>query len=131
MEPEKSTLAQFERSPLASENERIAASYALSEGPVRFLLVSGELGRRTLGPGRRVLALDRRGARWVLRLAAVALARQRDGAELQERAGRAAGPPSDIYAYWQGQVGIAGSFMIDPQQHADTLFQVARRVGAL
>ncbi len=36
-----------------------------------------------------------------------------------------------IYAYWQGQVGIAGRFMIDPQQHADTLFQVARRVGAL
>ncbi|MGZ5214127.1 MAG: hypothetical protein ACXWXM_10380, partial [Actinomycetota bacterium] len=37
----------------------------------------------------------------------------------------------DIYAYWQGQVGISGSFMIDPQQHADNLFQVARRVGAL
>ena len=36
-----------------------------------------------------------------------------------------------IYAYWQGQVGMAGRFMIDPQQHADTLFQVARRVGAL
>jgi len=26
---------------------------------------------------------------------------------------------------------MAGRFMIDPQQHADTLFQVARRVGAL
>ena len=37
----------------------------------------------------------------------------------------------DIYSYWQGQVGISGSFMIDPQQHADNLFQVARRVGAL
>jgi len=37
----------------------------------------------------------------------------------------------DIYSYWQGQVGVSGSFMIDPQQHADNLFQVARRVGAL
>ena len=37
----------------------------------------------------------------------------------------------DIYAYWQGEVGISGAFMIDPQQHADNLFQVARRVGAL
>jgi hypothetical protein len=37
----------------------------------------------------------------------------------------------DIYSYWQGQVGISGSFTIDPQQHADNLLQVARRVGAL
>ena len=49
MEPDKSTLAQFERSPLASYNERIAASYALSEGPIRFLLVSGELDDATWG----------------------------------------------------------------------------------
>ena len=35
-----------------------------------------------------------------------------------------------IYAYWQAHVGVAGRSMIDPQQHADTLFQVARRVGA-
>jgi hypothetical protein len=26
---------------------------------------------------------------------------------------------------------MAGKVMIDPQQHADTLFHVARRVGAL
>jgi hypothetical protein len=36
-----------------------------------------------------------------------------------------------IYAYWQGLVGSADHVMIDPQQHADALFQVARRVGAL
>jgi hypothetical protein len=36
-----------------------------------------------------------------------------------------------VYRYWQAQVGAAGSLMIDPQQHADTMFQVARRVGAL
>ena len=36
-----------------------------------------------------------------------------------------------VYSYWQAQMGQAGRFMIDPQQHSDTLFQVARRVGAL
>jgi hypothetical protein len=36
-----------------------------------------------------------------------------------------------VYRWWQEQVGVAGSVMIDPQQHADSLFQVARRVGAL
>ena len=36
-----------------------------------------------------------------------------------------------IYAFWRAQVGMAGKVMIDPQQHADTLFHVARRVGAL
>jgi hypothetical protein len=37
----------------------------------------------------------------------------------------------EIYRYWQGQVGLSGRVAIDPQQHADNLFQVARRVGAL
>ena len=36
-----------------------------------------------------------------------------------------------VYRYWQGQVGLAGRYAIDPQQQADTLFQVARRCGAL
>ena len=36
-----------------------------------------------------------------------------------------------IGAYWQSHVGVAGKLMIDPQQHADALFQVARRVGAI
>jgi hypothetical protein len=28
-------------------------------------------------------------------------------------------------------VGVTGRLLIDPQQHADSLFQVARRVGAI
>ena len=35
-----------------------------------------------------------------------------------------------IYAYWQAHVGVAGKLMIDPQQHADTLFQVAAAASA-
>jgi hypothetical protein len=37
----------------------------------------------------------------------------------------------EIYTYWQSLVGVAGHYMVDPQQHADNLFQVARRVGAV
>ncbi|HTG47601.1 MAG TPA: hypothetical protein VK646_08090, partial [Actinomycetota bacterium] len=48
MDPEKTTLAA-ERSPLASHYDRIAASYALSEGPIRFLLVSGDRDDGTWG----------------------------------------------------------------------------------
>ena len=36
-----------------------------------------------------------------------------------------------IYTFWQERMGVNGRVMVDPQQHADTLFQVARRVGAL
>ncbi len=84
-----------------------------------------------LGPGRLVLALDRRRARRVLRLAAVALARERDGPELQERPIARAGPTTTSTPTGRARSASRASFMIDPQQHADNLFQVARRVGAL
>ena len=98
---------------------------------MRFLLVSGELddargawsaptGSRSTGAA--AGSSSPREAIWH---------GQRDGAQLQERDVGAGGTPSTIYAYWQEQVGMAGTVMIDPQQHADTLFQVARRVGAL
>jgi hypothetical protein len=36
-----------------------------------------------------------------------------------------------VYEYWHQQVGMAGSLMIDPQQHVDSLLQIHRRVGSL
>jgi hypothetical protein len=36
--------------------------------------------------------------------------------------------PIEAYEVWRAQVGISGPFMIDPQHHADSLLQVARRV---
>ena len=97
---------------------------------MKFLLVSGQLDDGRWGLVGCLLGLDRRerggfvvrpeaiwsGSEWC---AATAAAIERGWS------------PERIYAYWQDQVGMAGRFMIDPQQHADTLFQVARRVGAL
>ena len=97
---------------------------------MKFLLVSGQLD-----DGRWGLV----GAYWVSIDGAAAASSWRrraiwSGSELVRsyRSGAERGWNAErIYAYWQGQVGMAGRFMIDPQQHADTLFQVARRVGAL
>ena len=83
-----------------------------------------------MGPGRLVLALD--GERGGFFVSPQSLWRGSGIPELARAPGLAGGPTRvNMYSYWQGQVGISGSFMIDPQQHADNLFQVARRVGAL
>jgi hypothetical protein len=36
-----------------------------------------------------------------------------------------------IFSYWRGVSGDGGSYMIDPAEDAGSLFEVARRVGAL
>jgi len=117
-------------SPLSSIREPVTAPSTLSEGPVKFLLVSGQLDDGRWGlVGAYWISID--GARGGFIVAPPAIW---SGSELVRsvRSGEERGWNAErIYAYWQGQVGMAGRFMIDPQQHADTLFQVARRVGAL
>lgn len=120
----------WEHSPLAAVRERISAPETLSEGPVKFLLVSGELDDARWGlVGAYWVSID--GARGGFVVAPAAIW---SGSELVRSYKGAMGRGWDaerVYGYWQDQVGMAGRFMIDPQQHADTLFQVARRVGAL
>lgn len=129
MEPEMSDTA-WKTTPLSTIHESVTAPEALSEGPVKFLLVSGQLdGGRWGLVGAYWVSID--GARGGFIISPPAIA---SGSELVRsyRSGAARGwTPERTFAYWQGQVGIAGRYMIDPQQHADTLFQVARRVGAL
>jgi hypothetical protein len=117
-------------SPLSTLHEPIAAPRALSEGPVRFLLVSGQLDDGGWGLiGSFWLSID--GSRGGFLVAPEAIWH---GSEMVRgiRSARARGWSfEDVYRYWQSQVGVSGSVMIDPQQHADTLFHVARRVRAL
>lgn len=117
-------------SALSSIRETVTAPGMLSEGPVKFLLVSGRLDNGRWGlVGAYWVSID--GARGGFIVSPPAI---NSGSELVRsyRSGVERGWNDErIYAYWQAQVGIAGPFMIDPQQHADTLFQVARRVGAL
>ena len=129
MEPDMNDTT-WKSSPLSAIREPVTAPDTLSEGPVKFLLVSGQLDDGRWGlVGAYWLSID--GARGGFIVAPPAIW---SGSELVRsyRSGSERGWDSErIYSYWQGQVGMAGRFMIDPQQHADTLFQVARRVGAL
>jgi len=117
-------------SPLSSLREPIAASEALSEGPVRFLLVSGYLDDDSWGLiGAFWLAIDTDRGGFLVAPDAIW-----PGSEMVRsyKSAIARGwAHEDVYRYWQGQVGLSGRYAIDPQQHADTLFQVARRCGAL
>jgi hypothetical protein len=119
-----------EGSPLAALREPVVAPDALAEGPVRFLLVSGgkDNGRWGL-VGAFWLSIDGRRGGFLVSPESIW-----QGSEMVRsfRSARARGwSPEEVYRWWQGQVGAVGTVMIDPQQHADTLFQVARRVGAL
>jgi hypothetical protein len=119
-----------ERSPLSATRDPVTAPDALAEGPVRFLLVSGELDDAGWGlVGAFWLSID--GARGGFLVAPPAIWQGSEMARSFRSASARGWTPEEIYRYWQHQVGAAGTIMIDPQQHADTLFQVARRVGAL
>jgi len=117
-------------SPLATVREILPSPELLSRGPIRYLLVAGEddtgawglVGAfwRTIegGEGGFLVSPD---AIWA-------------GSEMVRsyRGALARGwTVEQIYGYWQAHVGVSGRLLIDPQQHADSLFQVARRVRAI
>jgi hypothetical protein len=122
--------SEHDVAPLAALQEPVAAPAALSEGPVRFLLVSGELDDSTWGLiGAFWLSID--GDRGGFMVAPEAIWQGSEMVRSFNGALTRGWSEETIYRWWQRQVGVAGVVMIDPQQHADTLFQVARRVGAL
>ncbi|TMK37900.1 MAG: hypothetical protein E6G58_00235 [Actinobacteria bacterium] len=130
MEPDDRRVGSEELLPLASIRDPITAPDALAEGPVRFLLVSGDLDDGRWGLiGAFWLSID--GSRGGFVVAPQAIWQGSEMARSFRGALSRHWHAEDVYRYWQRQVGAAGSIMIDPQQHADTLFQVARRVGAL
>ena len=117
-------------SPLAALRERIIAPDALAEGPVRFLLISGARDDAAWGlVGAFWLSID--GKRGGFLVAPDAIWPGSEMVRNLKSALERGWSHEAVYRYWQSQVGAAGSLMIDPQQHADTMFQVARRVGAL
>ena len=130
MEAEDMNASTEEGSPLTALREPVVAPEALAVGPVRFLLVSGgrDNGRWGL-VGAFWLSID--GTRGGFLVSPESIWQ---GSEMVRsfRSALARGwTPEEVYRWWQAQVGAVGNVMIDPQQHADTLFQVARRIGAL
>lgn len=116
--------------PLAAMREPMLAPEALAEGPVRFLLVSGGRDNGQWGlVGAFWLSID--GERGGFLVSPDAIWHGSEMVRSLKSAQARGWSHEQIYRWWQEQVGWAGHQMIDPQQHADTLFQVARRVGAL
>jgi hypothetical protein len=129
MEPSTSEQGT-EGSPLAGVRDILPSPALLSEGPIRFLLVAGEMDDGQWGLiGAFWRTIDGEEGGFLLSPEAIWA-----GSEMVRsfRGAQARGWTVErIYAYWQAHVGISGRLMIDPQQHADTVFQVARRVGAI
>ncbi len=127
---ESEDMITMKDSPLASLRAPVAAPDALAEGPVRFLLVSGDLDDGRWGlVGAFWLSID--GQRGGFLVCPDAIWHGSEMVRSLKSALTRGWTQEEIYRWWQSQVGAVGQVMIDPQQHADTLFQVARRVGAL
>jgi hypothetical protein len=116
--------------PLSTIESRPTVLGVLAEGPVRYLLVSGDLDDAGWGvTGAFWLSID--GERGGFVVSPEALWTGSEMARSYRRALEREWDPERIYRYWQTQVGIAGAVMVDPQQHADSLLQIHKRVGAL
>ena len=127
---ERSATEHSNGSPLATVREILPSPRLLSRGPIRYLLVAGEQDRGGWGViGAFWRTIDGEDGGFLVCPDAIWT-----GSEMVRsvRSALARGWTMErIYGYWQGNVGIAGQLMIDPQQHADSLFQVARRVRAI
>ncbi|MEA2580665.1 MAG: hypothetical protein QOE83_1557 [Actinomycetota bacterium] len=120
----------WQESPLSAVHEPVIVPDSLSEGPVKFLLVSGHLDESRWGLiGAFWLSID--GERGGFIVAPEAIWSGSEMVRSYRSALQRGWKAESIYAYWQRQVGASSGVMIDPQQHADTLFHVARRIGAL
>jgi hypothetical protein len=120
----------MDESPLATVREILPSPRLLSAGPIRYLLVAGERDDGRWGSiGAFWRTIDGRHGGFLVCPEAIWC-----GSEMVKsfRGALARGWTVErIYAYWQAHVGVSGGLMIDPQEHADSLFQVARRVGAI
>jgi hypothetical protein len=117
-------------SPFASGPAPAHLTELHCEGAVRFLLVSGERDDSRWGVVGAFWLADEGGhGGFLLSPDSLWL-----GSEMVRsfRAALSRGwTEESIYRYWEGQAGSTGTYMVDPENRADSIFQVARKVGAL
>jgi hypothetical protein len=116
--------------PFAAASPAPTIMGVLAEGPVQFLQVAGHLDDGSWGVvGTFWVSVSGERGGFVVSPRALW-----PGSELARsyRGARDRGwTPEQIFAYWQGQVGVVGRIMIDPQQQAASLLQIHKRVGSL
>ncbi len=101
-----------------------------TEGPVQFLLVSGEKDNAKWGiVGALWLSTD--GTRGGFLLSPEALWHGKEMVRSYRSALSRGWADAEIYAYWCAQSGILGTYMLDPQRRAASLSEVARVVGVI
>lgn len=116
-------------SPLASVFE-LPAARILSEVPVRFLLVAGTRDNMEWGVVGAIW-LDLEGLNGGCLISPGAIWSGSEMARNYKNALSRGWTEDRIFSYWGDQIGASGDFMIDTEQRADALFQVARLVGTL
>jgi hypothetical protein len=100
------------------------------EQAVQFLLVSGEKDDRKWGIVG-AFWLSRDGQRGGFLLSPGALWQGREMVRSYRSALGRGWTDERIFTYWKDQTGILGTVMVDPIRNAETLFSVARVVGAV
>jgi hypothetical protein len=117
-------------SPFATPEATALLDQLNAEGEVRYLLVSGERDDTTWGIiGALWLSSDSERGGFLLSPDALW-----PGWEMVRsyRGALARGWTDEgIFSYWDEQTGSLGTYMVDPQRPADSLFEVARVVGAI
>ncbi len=100
------------------------------EGGVRFLLVSGERDDTTWGIVG-AFWLSEEGDRGGFLLSPGSLWHGSEMARSFRGALTRGWTEERIYRYWESQAGGVGTYMVDPEARASSLFQVARAIGAI
>jgi hypothetical protein len=117
-------------SPFATPSATVSLPQITSEGPVRFLLVSGEKDNGRWGiVGALWLSTD--GERGGFLLSPSALWHGREMMRSYRSAAARGWTDEQVFSYWTDQTGVLRTYMLDPERVAETLVEVARVVGAL
>lgn len=116
-------------SPFATPAATVLLPHINVEGPVRFLLVSGEKDDGRWGVvGAFWLSMDAKRGGFLL--SPDSLWHGREMMRSYRSAVARGWTDEQIFSYWTDQTGILGTYMLDPERDAGTLFEVARVVGA-
>lgn len=130
MERDRIQATWDEVSPFTTTPAPAHLPHVHAEGPVRYLLVSGELDDASWGlVGAFWLSVD--GERGGFLVSPAALWHGSEMVRSYRGAVARGWSEEAIFSYWADLAGAVGTYMIDPEQRGKSLLQVARRVATI